>query len=104
MARKLDSFPEDEDAPRGRYPWNKWLNGEVWELRKGSKEQVAAAEADFSVETRSFRSAVQQATRVRKGDVKTAIRDNGNAIVIQFVQKSGETLDAALDEGDGHAT
>jgi hypothetical protein len=103
MARRLDSFPEDEDAPRGRYPWGKWLNGEVWELQKGSKEQVAEGNADYAVETRSFRSAVQQATRVRKGDVKTAIRNSGTSIVIQFVPKD-ESLSETLDEGDGHAT
>ena len=88
MARKLDSFPEDEDSPRGRYPWNKWLDGGVWELTKGTKDEVSAGEADFHVETRSFRSAVQQATRVRKGDVKTAIKNNGRNIVIQFVKKA----------------
>lgn len=102
MARRLDSFPEDEDAPRGRYPWNKWLNGEVWELQKGSKEEVSAGNADYHVETRSFRSAVQQATRTRKGDVKTAIRNNGSAIVIQFVSKADGNAVVTPDEDDSH--
>jgi hypothetical protein len=67
-----------------------------------SKEEVSAGNADYHVETRSFRSAVQQATRTRKGDVKTAIRNNGSAIVIQFVSKASDNGVVTPDEDDSH--
>lgn len=86
MAKTLAAFPdEDESVKRNRYPWDKWLDGQVWELRKGTREQVEKGDADYAVTTKSFRSAVMQATTVRKGDVRTAVLDEGNKLVIQFV-------------------
>lgn len=92
MAKLLNAFPEDKESqPRGRYPWEKWLDGRVWELKKGTRAEVEAEEADFHVATKSFTSAVKQAAKNRKGDVRTAPIDNGTTLVIQFVAGEGET-------------
>lgn len=95
MARTLDAFPDEvESIKRARYPWDTWLDGKVWELRKGTPEQVKGGEADYSVTTKSFRSAVIQATNSRKGEVRTAIMDKGNKLVVQFVPGDGDSEQA----------
>lgn len=73
MARTLDSFPE---ARRGIYPWDEWLDGRVRELHQG---------VDYQKATKSFRSAAQQAARVRKGRVRTTVIDNGAGLALQFI-------------------
>lgn len=101
MAKTLSAFPdEDESQKRGRYPWDKWLDGQVWELKKGSRTEVESGEADYAVTTKSFRSAVMQATVTRKGDVRTAVLEEGNKLVVQFVpgQELTETDDPATGE------
>lgn len=84
MAKLLNAFPEDKESQsRGRYPWDKWLDGRVWELHKGTREEVEAGTADFNVTTKSFTSAVKQAAKSKKGDVRTA--PDGNKLTILFV-------------------
>lgn len=98
MAKTLTAFPdEDESQKRGRYPWNEWLNGEVWELRRGTRAQVESGDADYAVTTKSFRSAVMQATTTRKGEVRTAILDEGNRLVIQFMPPGEKSDDQSAE-------
>lgn len=96
MAKQLDAFP-DSDAKRGRYPWGQWLNGQPWELSRGTKEQVDSGEADFFVEPRSFRSAVQQAAKARAkrepGTVRTVILNKGTGIAVQYLPETAEETD-----------
>ena len=33
MARKVDKFPELPS--QSRYPWDSWLDGDIWELTPG---------------------------------------------------------------------
>lgn len=90
MAKTLAAFPsENESVKRNRYPWDKWLDGQVWELRKGSPDEVKAQDADFHVTPKSFESAVKQAVATREGDVRVApLRDEQGertGLVIQFI-------------------
>ena len=75
MATKIDAFPE---APsQNVYPWDEWLDGDVWELVPGK---------DFKGKPATFRaSAVAQAAR-RNGKVRTQkIRTkDGDRIYLQF--------------------
>jgi hypothetical protein len=45
MAEVLDAFPERERV--GRYPWDDWLNGQIWKLKRGE---------DFMCKVGSFRN------------------------------------------------
>lgn len=91
MARTLDAFPDEvESVKRARYPWNTWLDGSVWELRKGTPEQVKGGEADYSVTTKSFTSAVKQAVASRKGDVRIATMDKSGKVIVQFLPADGD--------------
>lgn len=98
MAKTLDSFPEGGDTNRpGRYPWGRWLDGQVWRLERGTKEQVESKERDYYVTTKSFRSAVTQACKAKTragtpGGAKTLIvEENGQeALIVQFLPGAKE--------------
>ena len=77
MARKVDVFPEFIAA--NRYPWEEWLDGDVWELSLGQ---------DIKSNPRTFRSsaitqAKQRGGKVRTRLVKTAPDDPGR-LYVQF--------------------
>lgn len=85
MAKLLNAFPEDKESqPRGRYPWDKWMDGRVWELHQGTREEVEAGKADFHVTTKSFTSAVKQAAKSKGGEVRTA--PDGAKLTILFIK------------------
>lgn len=95
MAQKLEAFPEGANSREGysRYPWNEWLDGDAWELEQG---------ADFTVTTKSFRSAAAQAARIRNGGIRTALTNEGKNVVIQFVPKADtQHAEDAEDLSDG---
>lgn len=110
MAKTLATFPQDDLARGGRYPWSKWLDGQVWHLERGTRAQVEIGEADYHVTTKSFRSAVTQATKAKikagaKGRVRTAVveekvstegRDGTHEVIVteglivQFIPEGAE--------------
>lgn len=75
MARTLDSFPRAEGT--ARYPWDRWLDGQVWELVAGE---------DFTSKLRTFAQNAHLQARKRGGRVRTKEIRSGDraAIVIQF--------------------
>jgi hypothetical protein len=74
MAHILDSFPDDlSRGGKQKYPWDDWLNGQVWQLNKG---------VDYSSTPAEFRSQVYTAARKHKVSVRCAVLGN-NILVIQ---------------------
>lgn len=78
MAEELKEFTwEPRPNPRNRkYPWEAWLNGEMWELRKGR---------DYQCTSESFRSAASYAADKKGKKIETRIlRDaEGERVVIR---------------------
>ena len=75
MANKIEQFPDA--PPQNVYPWDEWLDGDVWELVPGE---------DFKGKPATFRaSAVAQAAR-RDGKVRTQRieRDGEERLYLQF--------------------
>lgn len=75
MANKIAHFPDA--PPQNFYPWDDWLDGDVWELVPGD---------DFKGKPATFRaSAVAQAAR-RDGKVRTQRieRDGEERLYLQF--------------------
>lgn len=96
MAKQIAAFPEGTRTRNGysRYPWDKWLDGKVWELTGGE---------DFTVPSKSFRSAAAQAAVTRGGEIKTAVlkvaMENGDTredVVIQYIEKAPTATDEDL--------
>jgi hypothetical protein len=79
VAKELDRWPPglgQRPQNETKYPWDEWLNGSVWQLAQGE---------DYQVKTKSFRTSAQAVARKRGGRVKSAITDNGDGLVMQFI-------------------
>lgn len=68
MAKTVGKFPHTTGKGVFRYPWDEWLNGEVWELVAG-KDFTALFAADFRPQV--YRMAKQHGCLAR-----TQILDN----------------------------
>ena len=73
MAEILEDF---EFTHRGsaKYPWDLWLDGQVWKIIRGTDYQCASA---------SMRTAAFLAARTRNKNVRTNMIMDGKAIVVQ---------------------
>jgi hypothetical protein len=77
VARRLDEFP---GVSTRRYPWEVWLNGEVWEL---------SAEDDFTAKTKTIVAAARARAKRMGGRARTRLlqKDSGSELVVlQFVR------------------
>jgi hypothetical protein len=74
VARRLDSFPA---AHAQHYPWEEWLDGNVWQLDRGT---------DYTAKANTIITNARTQARRRGGSVRTRLlRQNGDeAIVLQF--------------------
>lgn len=77
MARRLDSFPEEEQPRQRRYPWPEWTDGSPWEIRRGE---------DYDVDTENMRVNLHMRADSKAMKVKTRkVRDeHGEGLVFQF--------------------
>ena len=73
MAEILEDY-EFIDRGSSKYPWNLWLDGQIWKLVRGTEYKCAAA---------SMRTAAFLAARTRNKNVRTNMIMDGNGIVIQ---------------------
>lgn len=76
MARKVDVFPAAPDS--SRYPWDEWLDGDVWELVHGE---------DFKGRPNTFRSNARNQAKRRNGKIRARIlKEEGQAdkLYIQY--------------------
>lgn len=71
MATKVKQMPRPASGRR-RYPWDEWLNGEAWKLRRG---------VDFESEIYNFRNLAHLTARRRGLRVQTVI--DGDTIYVQ---------------------
>jgi hypothetical protein len=80
VARKLDAFPA---VSTRLYPWEQWLNGDVWEL---------FPEDDFTSKTRTIIAAARIRAKKMGGTVRTRLlqeeTSGRESVVIQFVAAS----------------
>lgn len=76
MARKLKrfDFPNMGGTGVGKYPWDDWLDGNIWELARG---------VDYVTTSLNFRTFAYVVANKRGGKLRTSMTDE--RIVIQFV-------------------
>jgi hypothetical protein len=77
MAKQLDEFPRQKR--RGKYPWEEWLNGHVWLLRKGE---------DYETSSSSMRAIAASAAKSAGKRLRTQVSrddDDTETLVIQAV-------------------
>lgn len=89
MARRLDSFPSDEQPRQRRYPWGEWADGGAWEIRRGD---------DYDVATENMRVNLHMKADAKSIKVRTRkVRDeNGEGLVFQFYDPDGEEAEKLL--------
>lgn len=73
MARTLKRFDFPRSGSRGRYPWDKWCDGQIWKAMRG---------VDFDVEPAIFQITVKNHAKRHGMTVQTAVQ--GEALVFQF--------------------
>ena len=74
MPRKLEQFPV---AGTRRYPWDEWLNGDVWQLFKGD---------DYTSKTTTILSNARIQAKRLGGSVRTRtlVEQGRESLVLQF--------------------
>lgn len=77
MAKRLDEFPKR--TRESQYPWDEWLNGDVWLLRRGKDEDYETTSA--SMRATAISAAKRAGKRIRTQITKDA--DGTEALVIQ---------------------
>jgi hypothetical protein len=60
----------------GKYPWDEWLDGNVWRLTVGE---------DFTVEKAAFRTAAYAAAARRLPPGKLRIANESGGLILQFL-------------------
>jgi hypothetical protein len=71
MAKKVDELPAPTRA--GKYAWDEWLDGDVWELTRGE---------DFETPPKLMQSAIHSAARARGGHADTRVV--GEKVYLEF--------------------
>ncbi len=74
MAETLDRWPTDGKGG-ARYPWNQWLDGQIWKLTRGE---------DFMRSPSAVRAAAWSYARYRHWKISCSVPDN-NTLIIQRV-------------------
>lgn len=76
MATKLPAFPPHLIGryTADRYPWDEWLDGDVWDLEPGK---------DFHVKTQSMRTMAVAKAKERGFKVRTATDPDTRHFVLQ---------------------
>lgn len=76
MAKVVKQFPE-KGSLNGRsiYPWQRWMDGRIWELRQGK---------DFTPKPMNFSQQVYMKAKQLKVKAHTAVR--GNRVYVQAVK------------------
>lgn len=75
MPKTLDKFPAA--GGQARYPWDEWLNGQVWELRQGE---------DYNAKSATFLQNARSQGDKRGGRIRTRqfTDETPERVVIQF--------------------
>lgn len=75
MAKVSDEFPQ-KNRKEWSYPWDRWFDGQVWELAKGE---------DYGT-NRSVMFAARQAAVTRGLAIRTRSVESGRRVFIQAIR------------------
>jgi len=80
MAEVLNEFAFVKGAPKRVYPWDEWLDGQVWRLTRGE---------DFNCLASSFQCMVSRVAKVR-GLLCSTAREGDDAVIVQAFKPNGK--------------
>ncbi len=95
MAKVLEEFDFSRKGvkKKSKYPWDKWLDGGIWELNQEGSPEAEIEGADFDIPVKNFRTNLYVAAKQRKLGVHTRLIRNETGIVLQ-------AYDASEDEDE----
>jgi len=78
MATQLDTFEDQPQHERRRYPWEGWTGGGVWDIRRGD---------DYDVTTESMRTNlhIKAGELLRKVQTRKVSDEQSEGLVFQFL-------------------
>ena len=76
MATQLNEFNFNGAGRRNIYDWDKWLDGNIWELKR---------DVDFTCEAATMRNGARQAGRSRNVKVRTNVVDSNTLVIQSYV-------------------
>jgi hypothetical protein len=82
MAEKIESY--EFGRGRGKYPWEEWLDGNVWKATAGE---------DFDISAENFKASVYAAATKKRLKARVAVTEDGNVVWQAFPRD--ETDDGA---------
>jgi hypothetical protein len=85
VAERIDNFTPLRGRP-AIYPWERWMDGSMWRIHRGS---------DFEVSTRSMAQSIRE--RGRRDGVQVSARQLGEAVEFRF-QPADPVEFATFDE------
>jgi len=85
MAKVLESFDFSRKGvkKKSKYPWDKWLNGDIWDLNQEGSPEAEEDGSDFDIPVKNFRTNLYVAARERGKGVHTRLVRNETGIVFQ---------------------
>jgi len=72
MATQLNEFAFASAGRKGKYDWDLWLDGNIWELKRP---------VDFLGNSDSMRSGAQQAGKIRGLKIRTTVVDDDTLVI-----------------------
>lgn len=83
MANTLDKFVFSDAGRKGKYNWNLWLDGRIWELKRPD---------DFQCSARIMRTGAFQAGNKRNLKVRTTIVDDDTLVIQSYKDDANQRL------------
>jgi hypothetical protein len=95
MAKRLEAFPGEGPRGQRRYPWDEWIDGSIWEIRRGE---------DYDVPTENMRVNLHMkaSSLSHKVQSRKFSDDQGEGLIFQFLHP--QETDGASTLSVGRAT
>jgi hypothetical protein len=81
VAKVVEDFDWGIPGRPAKYPWDEWLDGRIWVLRRGE---------DFACDVETIRSGAKKRLRKKGMTIRTRIHEEGDVLVMQVVPKGAD--------------
>lgn len=83
MAKTLDKYTPKRKTPGPvpKYPWDKWLDGQIWVLEKGIPASGSRRKGDFTCEVATMADNVRKTAR-RRGYGCTVHEEDAKVVIV----------------------
>jgi hypothetical protein len=83
MATQLEKFAFASVGRKGKYDWDLWLDGNIWELKRP---------VDFQGNSNSMRNGAKQAGKIRGLKVRTTLVNDDTLVIQAYKDDANQRL------------